>query len=66
MTRYLLGIYRHKVLDLEVQERKIYFESRVSLLSCLLNSFSSILSFKARKVILSFKANVSYLYAVYP
>lgn len=34
------------VLELEVQEREIYFECRVSLLSCLLNSFRSILSFK--------------------
>lgn len=41
------------VLDLEVQERKIYFEYSVSLLLCLLNSFRSILSFKT---------NASYLY----
>lgn len=41
------------VLELEVQEREIYFECRVSLLSCLLNSFRSILSFKT---------NTSYLY----
>lgn len=45
------------VLELEVQEREIYFECRVSLLSCLLNSFRSILSFKT---------NISYLYIHWP